>query len=588
MHVVYSLDSKANSNQFPLQIKLLGQAELTQGELYRLMSQNKTVARQLKQSRMQPFSSVILGRLFPSKELADQLIENYLNTFEGVLRIVHIPSFRTEYERYWQNPEAASDSLVVQLQLCMALGSTIRQDSLQWKSMATSWVYEAEMWLITPPEKTKMTLVGIQTMCLLLWAKSFVGVGADLSWVLAGSLVRRAMYMGLHRDPKYLGQMTRYRAEMRRRLWATIVELNIQSSFEAGGLPLLSVRHYDTEPPSNLNDDELTDENEPQGGSRVADEKRETQTTLQIALLKSVPLRIQLLEHINDFQSTQSYDVTLELNSQLMKACRELSNDIQVAKDGSRKHITAFHSAVGEVFLHRFFSSLHMPILSKSFSDPKTYFSRKICLDNALKIAHMWGFTDKNGSTKETSPEFRRLAVTGSGMFRNVPVQAWFIVCLEQFDVKDSETTGLGYLPGLERGDFNGMVEAILHWCAERLRAGETSAKGHCFVSACMAYLEALDKHLSQEATESLIIQRATESARFSLGILQEIARNSGITVDSTDDVSDEAMQDGMANLGTDWQDNWAWDDTDGLPSWWQLQVPASGIDINGFFAEPF
>jgi hypothetical protein len=72
---------------------------------------------------------------------------------------------------------------------------------------------------ISPPEKAKMMSMGLQVMCLLRPAKQIAGLGADLTWISAGNVIRTAMYLGLHRDPKHLSIPSRplYSSELRRR-----------------------------------------------------------------------------------------------------------------------------------------------------------------------------------------------------------------------------------------------------------------------------------------------------------------------------------------------------------------------------------
>lgn len=77
--------------------------------------------------------------------------------------------------------------------------------------------------------------------------------------------------------------VTVLRAEMRRRVWATILEINLQSSIDAGGPPLLSLADYDTAPPANLNDEDLTDSVEPSAMAHPLNVF--TQTLIQIAVL---------------------------------------------------------------------------------------------------------------------------------------------------------------------------------------------------------------------------------------------------------------------------------------------------------------
>ncbi len=46
------------------------------------------------------------------------------------------------------------------------------------------------------------------------------------------------MVMGLHTDPTGVPGITPYQIEMRRRLWATILEMDLQASMTAG-MPLV-------------------------------------------------------------------------------------------------------------------------------------------------------------------------------------------------------------------------------------------------------------------------------------------------------------------------------------------------------------
>ena len=97
------------------------------------------------------------------------------------------------------------------------------------------------------------------------------------------------MQMGLHRDPEHLPKMSILSVELRRRLWATIMEMTVQSSLESGLPPLISFNDFDTKPPLNINDsevDELT-----QVLPIAKDLATFTQTSLQLALLQSLRIR---------------------------------------------------------------------------------------------------------------------------------------------------------------------------------------------------------------------------------------------------------------------------------------------------------
>lgn len=199
-------------------------------EGYQAVAQSKTLGRQIKALRVPQIMSLEFGNHVPSKQLADELVEAYLRTYETIHRVLHIPSFRLEYARYWQNPKGARQAFVIQLQLCMAIGAVLHDDHFSLRSLAVRWVYEARFWLFQPSEKSRMNLSGLQICCLVHLARDVCGVGSDLVWASAGSLMRMALYIGLHRDPDHLPKMSLLAAETRRRVWATILEILVQSS----------------------------------------------------------------------------------------------------------------------------------------------------------------------------------------------------------------------------------------------------------------------------------------------------------------------------------------------------------------------
>ncbi|PHH80031.1 hypothetical protein CDD82_2015 [Ophiocordyceps australis] len=552
----------------PREFALLGQDDAQTSNVYQQLVKCKALARHIKQNRIRPLSSTNIGKHIPPRQVADELVDNYVRTFEGVFRIVHVPSFRADYQRYWDSPGAANEAFVMQMQLCMALGSTVLDDLFSMRATAAQWVYEAQLWLLLPPEKSRLTFSGIQIMCLLVLAKSVCSAGQDLTWTMAGALVRQAMYMGFHRDPRQLGQMTRFRAEMRRRLWATVVELNFHSSFEAGGAPLLTSLEWDTLPPANLNDDQLTDAMDGHDYD-VVDDSVPTQTSVQIAIVKSLPLRLELLRNANDFRASQAYNEMLRHNSELTKACRELSQKLSSLQTRPKSCITAFHTSMAEMLLYRCFHALHQSVVSKSFDDQRFYFSRKMCLDSALKLLHIWGLPGPRSAVQPAmDADLKRILITGGGMFRYIPLQAVFFIAAELVHHNKGQGCSLGYLPSPGSSDLRSYLAASVAHSFERIHAGETNCKGHCFVSATLSHVDALDAGLDEPQMQQAIVQATTASARACVQALEKVARREGL------EEQHEALllpqpQD-SPDMQWDWMDDWAWDEAAGpwRPPW--------------------
>lgn len=78
-------------------------------------------------------------------------------------------------------------------------------------------------------------------------------------WAMTGLLVRLANGMGLHRDGS-LFDMTPFEIEMRRRVWWSIVKVDLRSSEELGMELTIQDRTFDTEVPLNINDADMSPE----------------------------------------------------------------------------------------------------------------------------------------------------------------------------------------------------------------------------------------------------------------------------------------------------------------------------------------
>ncbi|RYP03390.1 hypothetical protein DL764_005175 [Monosporascus ibericus] len=164
-----------------------------------------------------------------------------------------------EYDAYWASPGSSESAFVIQLQLVMAIGSALYDDNFSMRKSAVRWVHEAQAWLVAPRFKSKLNLISLQIMALLCLARQTTGLGGDLVWIQTGSLLRTAFFIGLHRDPDKLPGMTQLKAEMRRRLWSTILELDLQSSIDSGSPPMIPLDQCDIGTAANSDDEHLVD-----------------------------------------------------------------------------------------------------------------------------------------------------------------------------------------------------------------------------------------------------------------------------------------------------------------------------------------
>jgi hypothetical protein len=97
-------------------------------------------------------------------------------------------------------------------------------------------------------------LVHYQVACLVYLAKRMNIVRKKRWWKESGSLMQDAIMDGLlHRDPSPTSNSP-YMAEMKRRIWAVLRELDLQNAFECGLPTLLHNIDSDVAAPANLDD----------------------------------------------------------------------------------------------------------------------------------------------------------------------------------------------------------------------------------------------------------------------------------------------------------------------------------------------
>ena len=435
----------------------------------------------------------------PQRETSDKLIQGYIRTFESVFRIIHIPSFMKEYADFWDNPKASRDLYVIKLLLVMAIGTCFYQETpntdpslASIRAAATQWIHTVEAWISTPYQKPKATLANLEIRCLLLVARQVTIIDGDSIWVSAGSLLRTAMQMGLHRDPSQLFEMSTLHAEHRRRLWATVVELLLQSSMDSGGPLLLSVDDFDCEPPSNVDDSQIDE----QSDAPVVPEPdtKFTESSIQIALAKTFPVRIAIAKLINDFRSPESYSETLRLAGDLTAACQQQSSAIHFWQSNSLSDTTPakpspFQAKLLSTFTNRFLLSLHLPYALKDKTNQTYYFSRQATLETSLSILAPV-VPDSQGHDDYTALQLR-----GVSLFRDIPIHATVAVALELTTrLSAPQSPFPSATESATRAEARDAIQKFVDMCGTRLEVEERSVKAYVFGRCMLAQIISMEE----------------------------------------------------------------------------------------------
>jgi hypothetical protein len=477
-----------------------------------LIQKCKDAAKNIKGSRPSRSHGSSHETGLPPRETSDSMVDLYFSSFESTHRILHGPSFRAEYQRYWDRPDNAPTELRLKILLVIGLGSSLHDyqttdDALNNADLVHRWICAAQIWLSGPLEKDRLTIDGLQIYCLTILARQIFSVGGDLTWISTGSLVQIAMQMGLHRDPSYLPAITPLQAETRRRLWATILELVVQSSLDSWMPPRISFNEFDMDPPSNLNDedlDESTTVTHPQPKNVF------TATSMQLTLLESLPLRLRIVQLLNKLHSEPTYSSVLELSLALTEALHACASKTK----HDSEHCTPFRRNLLDYLVRRFALPLHMSFSSRARAEPTYRHSRQASLDAALAIL-----------SPEPDARFARLMAVGGGMFREGQRGALTAVGLELLaHVEAQRLDGTLGRTGVYRDVLKGAVRDMLSLSEERVRLGETNVKSHMFLSMILAQVEAVE---AGAPVELQVARSARDSLELCYGILS--ARASSI-----------------------------------------------------------
>lgn len=324
--------------------------------------------------------------ILPPKHEIDIQAALYFNTWETTFRILHEPTFWQEYVLFWERRPnddkqvgfAAMLVLIVATTKCLTPKDDVFVgDSTSDRDAASNLIETCEMWLNRQPRK-RLTLPFFQLQCLALIAKRVNCVKLKQDWLTAGDVARLALASGMHRDPSLLatGRISEYEKEMKKRLWYTIAELEVQSSFDSGLQSSLTGLYFDTQVPSNLPDEAFSLETVAMPASMSLD--MFTGSSYINTASRSLPLRIHLTGLLNNPSHILQYSDVLHYDAQVTSILADLP-----AWTDNRARIA---SGLLELQLRQYLLVLHKPYAKKASTDKRFAYSLTASVEAASSI----------------------------------------------------------------------------------------------------------------------------------------------------------------------------------------------------------
>ncbi|GAT20918.1 C6 transcription factor [Aspergillus luchuensis] len=419
-----------------------------------------------RQSDQPPSSKLI--ELLPDRPLAEYLMRSYFSTFETTLRILHVPSFISEWKAFCDRKMSHADGLlnsksdifIAKLLMLMACASCFATEKTEPLASAGfspqsliqtchTWISAVTTWLAAMTSHTQLNLDVIQIKCLLLLAQQATARDGDLASLASGSLLREAMLTGLHRDPCNFPSISPFWAELRKRLWLTVIELELQASLYSG-IPLaVSWDEFDSPLPSDIDDEDITVDSLHRPPSRQSNTL--TRTSFQIALAQTLETRIAISKMINRVRLSATYNdevttLSERLTTGLAQAPADLRDDPSTSPSPNDSSVNTEFRRSFFLFLHyRSLLALHRPFFlrfTETQLDQEPFiFSRRVCVQTSLallsqleRFPHHHPNNNQpsaplpNNNNNQFSPHIHHLK---GGLFRDDLFHAAATICFE-------------------------------------------------------------------------------------------------------------------------------------------------------------
>jgi hypothetical protein len=330
----------------------------------------------------------ILANYLPPKGDTDALVAIYLNNFEQLHRIVHVPTFSREYINFWTPGRTRYPTMAAMILSMLAVSITAPSQiagsspiPAAYRHMSEQWIAAVDDWLRLQSTKHRK-LVHYQASCLIYIARRMNMVNKKRFWKDTGSLIQDAITDGLHRNPPLSD--TLFIRELKKRIWFTVRELELQNSFECGLLTLLHNIESDVETPVNLRDEDFDDATVQSPIERQPNYY--TENSYQFHSFRSWSLRLEISRRLfgSGAFKIPEYDEVLRYTHEITKAINDLPPWGTCNSGDKRDPYLCLTFSMLEFQLKECLLALHRPYIERD--DGKFPLSENICYQTSREI----------------------------------------------------------------------------------------------------------------------------------------------------------------------------------------------------------
>lgn len=208
------------------------------------------------------------------------------------------------------------------------------------------------------------------------------------TWLLAGYVLRIALQQGYHRDPSQYPNISVFDSEMRRRMWCCVSQHEMLFSVKVGLPKGIRYSECDSNPPRNLNEDELFEEMTELPPSRPDTEP----TDLSYFVVKNRIMQAygQVIEFLHTLQS-QPYAEVLRLDAVLRESLDSVPQHLRLYAIDKMQNVPPhriMESCMIHAFSHKAVCLLHRKYWNEVQADGAQLnnYSRQRCVGSSLAL----------------------------------------------------------------------------------------------------------------------------------------------------------------------------------------------------------
>ncbi|KAH6607117.1 zn2 cys6 dna-binding [Trichoderma cornu-damae] len=338
--------------------------------------------------RMASQEQPLIESLLPPRKDTDVLISIYLNHFEQLHRVVHVPTFNREYVDFWTPGRTRYPTVAAMMLSMMAVSISAPVHLVgpspipaAYRNMAEQWISSIDDWLRLQSSKHRK-LVHYRVACLVYMARRMNMVNKKRFWKDTGSMIQDAIMDGLHRNPPATDAF--FVRETKKRIWHTVRELELQNSFECGLPTLLHSIESNVEAPLNLADEDFDDTTKQSPIARPSD--CYTASSYQCHSFRSWALRLEISRRLfgSGFYRALDYGEVLRYTHEITRAIHDLPPWHGSGTDGKGDPRLVLAFSVMEFQLKECLLAIHRPYLDRD--DGRYRLSESMCYQTSREI----------------------------------------------------------------------------------------------------------------------------------------------------------------------------------------------------------